>query len=574
MLLGCAGDEARQVSKVGEVDIRLAALSGSLVDGRPIGAGTASPSGVGGVVQQPGQALDFFLRLPESARFVTELLPGAPVLELAVLVQSASASQTFPLERAAGAAWQAGLAGAAVGPVRVRLENRAGVAVEWFEPRIVGSGRPPQAVLDASLRPPEAEGPINVLLYVVDTLRADRLSLYGYDRPTSPNLEKRAEAGLVFRNAYSTASFTMASMGSLFTSRFPSDLVRREVWPERPLAEMFSAAGYQTAGFQANVLLASDGEFARGFDEYRVVRDIGSPKAASAAQLHERVDGWLRKRARQPFFLYVQSMDMHFPYFPPAPFKDRFLREDATAPASLPKFSPEQMKQLRKAFAGFDPDLYDGCAAYTDYEIERLLGLLAELGFDERTVVVITADHGEPLGQHGQLLHGRSLYEEVVRVPLIVLLPWHRRAAIIEDVVSLLDLGPTLLDLAGIPIPSSYAGRSMLAPGGIDDVPAAFGELLRLRTRATTEAYVREGPWKLIVGADEPELYDLRSDPREERDVSADHPLEVGFLRSRVMARIPALQAGAPPPIPLHSGLPAARREELERNLKALGYLE
>jgi arylsulfatase A-like enzyme len=173
-------------------------------------------------------------------------------------------------------------------------------------------------------------------------------------------------------------------------------------------------------------------------------------------------------------------------------------------------------------------------------------------------------------------MHGRTLYEEVVRVPLVVLLPWRREGRVIDEIVSLVDLGPTLLDLAGIPVPQSFQGRSFFESSrrAGDAPPAAFGELMRMRTRVTTGAFIREGPWKLVVAPKGPELYHLPSDPGEARNVSAEHAVEAGYLRERLMARIQGLRPDAPAPLPLDSGLSPAEREALEKNLKALGYVE
>lgn len=446
------------------------------------------------------------------------------------------------------------------------------------------------AVLSA---PPRPDGPPpNVLLYVVDTLRADHLSLYGYERETSPRLEELAERSFVFESAYAPGPHTIPSITSLFSSRYPSALGGRlapDGAARRTLAEAFREAGYDTAAFQANLLLFASHGYARGFDPYRIVRndDAPGPGQADAGRLHAEALEWLRAREGGPFFLYIQSMDVHYPYDPPGSWAERFQPPDARTPqeqvvAHLP---PDERAKAREEVEDMPPETlqwlvwnnpnrYDACIAYADHEIGELLDALREDGLDRRTIVAVTADHGEPLGQRGVLEHGLSLHEELVRVPLVLHIPWQSEARRVPEIVSLRDLGPTLLDLAGVPVPESFAGQSWTRPRDAQAPPLAIGERLDLHTSRPLAWYARQGPWKLILDGDGSRLYHLPSDPGEEKDVGSQHPEVAARLEDEIRRRSPAFAGSAAEPVPLDEGLSPEERRKLEEALRALGYAE
>jgi arylsulfatase A-like enzyme len=188
--------------------------------------------------------------------------------------------------------------------------------------------------------------------------------------------------------------------------------------------------------------------------------------------------------------------------------------------------------------------------------------------------VVITSDHGEPLWNRGDVLHGLSLYEELVHIPLLILFPWSGTAARIDDVVSLIDLAPTLLDIAGIGIPPQFLGHSMMRQRGALAAPAAIGEQLEFRTNATLSWYAREGPWKLIASKEGTQLFHLPSDPGEEHDVGSRHPLAREYLTGQLMDRSAAFRGEGSKPVALGSGLSDENRKDLEDALRALGYVQ
>ncbi|UCE85341.1 MAG: sulfatase [Deltaproteobacteria bacterium] len=520
------------------------------------------------LVQPAGESIDLYLRLPRASRLHFEMVPELPSQAFAIHVATDADRQTLEPERAGANRWDADLSELAGRAVRLTLENRSGGPIGWIRPRVAGRARARPAALGASARPPDP--PINVILYVVDTLRLDRMSVYGYARPTTPELARWAERGALFRSAYAPGSKTPPTITALFASRHPDELGAR-LRPDGPaphtLAERFREAGYATAAFQANFTLRPALGYARGFDEYRILKrtDSGKPRKVDAAELHAHVLAWLRERGEQPFFAYVQSMDVHYPYAPPDAFRARFAPRDAGDAPKPPAPDAPPDAQLATWYL---PNLYDASVAYADHEIGALLDALAALPFAHRTAVVITSDHGEPLGQRGDVYHGHSLYEELVHVPLLVLLPWRREPVRVEEIVSLQDLAPTLLDLAGLAVPDAYAGRSLLRPPDLLEPPSAVG------SKDAEAWYIREGRWKLLLDDAGARLFDLRADPHELRDVSAQHPVTAGYLTARLMRRTPAFLDTWEAPGPMDSGLDAEERASLEEALRALGYIE
>lgn len=288
----------------------------------------------------------------------------------------------------------------------------------------------------------------NLLLVVMDTSRASRMSLYGYDDATTPRIDDFAAGGVVFEQAIAHASQTLPSVASLLTSTLPPEhgarvngLYRVRDEP-KTLAEVLRAHHYQTAAVVSALPLKARYGLDRGFDAYlddfsdSVLAARGGTYGAIERRADEATDAalaWLRDDARrgQPWFLLVHYFDPHSPYAPPAGFRDR-------------------------------RDSYDGEIAFTDSEIGRLLDAIRQDGQLDDTLVAIVADHGEVLSQNYQG-HAGSLAEGVVRVPLVL---WHPErlpaGKRIEGNAGLIDLAPTLLEVLGIPAPASYRGRSLL----------------------------------------------------------------------------------------------------------------
>ena len=442
------------------------------------------------------------------------------------------------------------------------LRFRVAMSALWLASQGLGCGTP--------------EPPPHVVLVVIDTLRADHLNSYGYDLPTSRKLERLAARGLMFRSAYASGSSTATSIPTLLASRFPSELSGRlaaDGPAELTLSEAFQRAGYQTVGYQANFALLAELGYSRGFDDYHVlkVRREGSWRYRRAAEIHDECRRFLERRDARPFFLYVQTMDVHVPHDPHPRFKDRVhpaKPRSGAVPAGI-DLDPTALATFALFMDALDRKAYDEEVAYATHEFVRFYGMLRRFDLLEDTLVVLTADHGEPLGEHGHAMHGLALYEEQVHVPLMLWMPGYppgERAGI----VSLLDLAPTILDLAGLPIPSSFRGQSWAgSPSQI-----ALGERVKTTSRVPVGAFVRHGPWKLITGPQGQELYDLRIDPDEATNVRDAYPILTEYLIQELIAHIPYHRGLGRKPVRFDAGLSPRAQRELHESLRALGYLE
>ncbi len=580
----------------------------SSVPGELLAAGVGETSGKAGAIDlltrddgpaavvQPGTALSVYLSpstaAPESRepmitfRLHRDLAVGAGGFEIEI--EDDRGALPLRLERLGPGRWEGYLessaddgpaaSGSPAGPLRVTLTNHSRAAIQWITPRLpwAQTERVP-AVINPTRRP--IENSINIILYVIDTLRADRLSLYGHDRPTSPRMDELARSALVFTNAYSTASHTLPSTSALFASAMPSPMggvLAADGPAVTTLAESFRKAGYRTGALQTNLVVVGDQGYDRGFETYTTLRAEPDPQSkfpvsqqlVDAQTLDAEIQRWLDASDREPFFLYVQSMDAHFPYDAPPPFSEMFVdAEHVELPDNdfVRGLTPERRAEVQSFADQWNPQRYDGCVAYADHWIGRLIDSLAERPAARRTAVIITSDHGEPLGDRDEFRHGHTLYEELVRVPLLIVLPWADEPAEIDEIVSQVDLAPTLLDLAGIEIPDEFSGRSLLREA--KSTPRAAGELLIIPDRVTKGGFIREGRWKLLVHEQQRELFDLQSDPAESVDLSARYPVTTGYLTSRLLERSAALREGRDAHSPITD-------PELGEALKALGYVD
>jgi arylsulfatase A-like enzyme len=449
-------------------------------------------------------------------------------------------------------------------------------------------------------RPPEAAPPPpNVLVILADTLRADRLGAYGSTRGLTPFLDALAARGFVFEQAFAQSPWTNPSVASLFTSRFQSQHGVITFGSQLPasaptLAALLRERGYATGGFLANGLLGGGKGFERGFDEYQALWPELAPGSAVPARKRraETIDrlalAWLDglpADPARPVFLYLHYVEPHPPYSPPPAVLDRLFA--GRARPDLVALSTRMM------LANWNPPdettrhdlelVYDAEVASLDASLQTLFGELARRGFLERAVVVFTSDHGEEFADHGGFGHGGTLYNELIRVPLIVVLPGQAEGRRIAEVVSLVDVAPTVLDLAGVARPADLEGRSLrdlLARAGSwwvrlafwdrpEPVPA-FSELLiaegkekgRLRPH---ESAIVLGSQKLIVGPHgERERYDLATDPGEHTPAAAGDDTA---LRRR-LADLVRHRDGVAAPGAAHPIDP-----ETERRLRAFGYV-
>jgi arylsulfatase A-like enzyme/Tfp pilus assembly protein PilF len=384
----------------------------------------------------------------------------------------------------------------------------------------------------------------------VDTCRADRIGCYGAAAAATPTIDGLAARGLRFSHAQAAAPMTLPSHASILTGLYPDRHGLRDngtgplAAEAVTLAEVLAGAGWDTAAFLSAVPLDSTYGAGQGFARYDDDFTDGAAGGDPLTRLHtdqrtadQVVDAalpWIRAAARgdRRFLAWVHFFDPHSPYAPP-PDSPRAAGADA----------------------------YDGEIAFVDREIARLLGELGRAG--ERTVVCVTADHGESLGEHGEATHGFLLYRGAVRVPWVLAGPGVPRGVTVEEPVSVVQVMPTLLELAGVDAPPGLDGESALEPAARG---TAFAEALfpRLNFGWSASRSIRDGRWKYIESS-RPELYDLAADLHEAADVLAAHPDVAEKLREnlhRHYARGGALAAPGTGP-----------DEDARARLEGLGYV-
>ena len=445
----------------------------------------------------------------------------------------------------------------------------------------------------------------NLVLIVVDTLRADHMSLHGYERPTTPKLDAFAsERGVVFDNARSSASWTKASVASIFTGLDPRQHRVQKHMDSlhssfRTLAQSFGEAGWQTHGIQSNLYLLSGFGFDKGFIDYEdSLTPIGGGGGGTIAKhntstgevVNERALEWLDERdATNPFFLYVHHYEPHHEYLaeeasflPPLTAGPDAARRAALADAEMGTLFAG-VDQLTAADIDYLAARYDSEILLQDRLLGELLDGLEQRGLLENSVVVITSDHGEEFLEHGGVSHRNDmLFDELLKVPLVLVLPG-TRAARRATPVGLGDLGCTLLELCGVkdlsfPGHSFAAGVRAGANSARDVVSHGMFPKDSLGSLEDTElASLVRGEWKLIhdlLGGPSM-LFNLESDPGEQNDLAAVEPDRVRELEQGLLDYLDS-RGGVGGELPPESDAVIRRREDLiEENLaelNALGY--
>jgi arylsulfatase A-like enzyme len=438
----------------------------------------------------------------------------------------------------------------------------------------------------------------NILVVVVDTLRADRLGVYGNSRGLTPFLDELARQGTVFRNAYAPTSWTCPSVASLLTSRYPSQhhvisFASRLSEEEVTMAEALQPLGYVGGGFSANFRLMQSLGYAQGFQQWQT--DYQHEGEMRADELHRRAFGWLdgawQASSGKPGLLYLQYMEPHVPYDPPEPYRSRFARadnngHDAAALAAMNlKLAAMDWLGLNRDDVALLESLYDGEVAAVDAALRQLFAELDTRGFLNDAIVVITADHGEEFREHGGLTHGRTLYNETVRVPLLVLAAGYAAGSSDEN-VSLLDIAPTVLELAGAAPEARFEGRSLVpqltpatwrarlrgwwrgTPAAVPDVQFQLESTASgLDLREHSAGILRDSLKLLITTGGQGEAYDLQSDPLEKDANPSRLEAPIASLTKELEADRAALavRAGA-------AAEKAPLDESTKEKLRALGY--
>jgi arylsulfatase A-like enzyme len=423
----------------------------------------------------------------------------------------------------------------------------------------------------------------NVLLVLIDTLRADKLGCYGSDLGLSPNIDRFAAEGSLFERAFAHAPWTLPSVSSLLTATYPGrhgaggaiGNLKGLASDVRTMAECYADQGYDTGAIVNVLFLSPKFGISRGFEDY----DYQPPRddqrvQRRATEVTDTALTWLRdqkQRSNRPFFYMVHYFDPHLTYDPPAHFREKFaLPADQTPDPDM--FGTEQdMIRLRQGKVDVSllplyrlEHLYNGEIAYTDEQVGRLLGGLKEMGLDDSTVVVLTADHGEEFLDHRGFEHGHTLYDELIHVPLIIRYPELVRPGRVRAEVGHVGVAPTLCGLSGVQAEATFQGSS-LEPLMFGEKPKSRAILSQGNMWGPMLTSLRYGGYKLITGPGKTALYHVAVDARERHDISGEEDQrERRTALSEVMERRLS-QAGKGQAVELSSAE--------AKQLQALGYV-
>lgn len=467
----------------------------------------------------------------------------------------------------------------------------------------------------------------NVILITLDTVRADHLSVYGYQRDTTPNLEKLVRDSSLFTSAIASSNMTLPTHGSIFTGLYASQHGAHWVLDEGKnvidgggggqygsllpensptLARKLAEQGYRTIGIVANsVYLKHEFQLDQGFEYYsqpnpvifgdrlapRSIRALLSTKVRRYLPAKLRLAEFVRageinreafqlldeqKSDHRPFFMFLNYMDAHQPHYPLAPYDTKYAPKqsefDATTLRHLGYDVLRGIRPYPDAARIYDESQYDGGIAYLDSELGRLFAKLKELNIYDQSLIIVTADHGEGFGSQGVVGHGFLVYQSQVSVPLIIKYPGAPHATVVRDLASQVDILPTVLDSLGYPLPPKLPGRSLLrAPSApVTVIAEAFPSAYTANFNPRFSKLVRaeySGSFKLITGSGlQPELYNLASDPQEEHNLYAQDSETGRALEASLQHWITLL--------PVQHSKPALVEKQMLDRLKSLGYLQ
>lgn len=464
----------------------------------------------------------------------------------------------------------------------VRLISSVGLAVAAV---LAISAAMPAAV--ASVPVAQPVGP-NVLLISIDSLRADHLSGYGYERETSPRIDELMSEGVQFTTTIAAAPWTLPSHMSLFTGL---DALGHGVWQDGrrlatgvpTLAQMLQQRGYQTAAVVAGQYLSASWGFGRGFsfyDDYSIGKlgggsdhvQVTSPLVLDRAQ--QWIDGWADGSRDRPFFLFVHFWDVHYEYLPPSPYDRAFTTGDDGRVIARRQTGTSRSVRHDPSAQEYVVSQYDGEILYTDSHVGKLLDAIDAIGEREKTLVVLTADHGEEFYEHGRPDHRAGLYEEVMNVPFVMRWPGHiRPGTVIGAPVRSIDIAPTVLGYVGAdpedlsePGGSIYASRDLSAliedPSHQELPRIAFMDLhggSRQAIRTTDRKFISEP--KGVA-----ELYDLENDEGELENLAYDNTEELAKFRELLRGWVDRRRS-------VVAGESTTTADQLEI-LRSLGYVQ
>lgn len=453
----------------------------------------------------------------------------------------------------------------------------------------------------------------NVILLTIDTLRADRLGCYGYDRPITPNLDRLAAKGIRFSQAISGGSWTQAAFPVILTSTYASMYggCLGPLSSERPSpVEMLARHGYKTAGFSNSPLLSQAYGYHRGFDHFielepdetdhslrhikggqyllrnpliHYISNLAGKRMrparlyVCAAEVNQAVYQWV-ENVQEPFFVWAHYMDVHWPYH---------LEEDLTHPRDIAQAWRDiaHLHQVNWQGESISPTqqnhymtLYDQAVQYTDNQIGRLLDWLNNSRFAENTIIIVVADHGEEFLERNHWGHVETnLYDEILKVPLIIRLPGQVEGKVIQRQVRTLDIMPTVLSLCSCPLPDGVEGSSLvpLWSGNESQYEGMISISERWRDEGDISHIIalRTQSFKYIWNdrkPDQPALYNLQADPEEKQNVIALYPARAAEFQSVVDQHLQRVAQTRPTNDVSKPGLD----KEMINRLRGLGYLD
>jgi arylsulfatase A-like enzyme len=423
---------------------------------------------------------------------------------------------------------------------------------------------------------------LNVIIYLVDTLRADHLGCYGNREIQTPHIDRFASQGVLFENAYAQASWTKPSTATLLTSTYPSyhDAIKRNdtlTSEISTLAEVLKERGYLTGAFISQVNVSADFGFYQGFDSYLETYYPIKQRPLYAHHMNDFIFPWLKKNVDNPFFLYIHTNDPHDPYNPPAPYNkmydDNYAGSINGSVRTLEdilfgniKVKPRDIQHLNA--------LYKGEVTINDSAFGKFVEKLKELKLYDRTLIIFTADHGEEFWEHKGVKHALTLYDEVIHIPLMMRLPWNIPAGLkINSPVRTIDVMPTILKLLHFNPPQQCQGKSL--------IPLIKNK----KQHEAKEIYceedfgdkvmqsIRKADWKLIYYPKTGlvELFNIKKDHKEQNNLATHYPELIQSLLKKInlwhQQQIKRRKG-------LHRTRAKKLSEETIKQLKALGYLQ
>ena len=433
----------------------------------------------------------------------------------------------------------------------------------------------------------------NIILVIADALRWDHLGCYGYSRNTSPNIDRIAREGIIFNRAYAQGNWTLTSTAALFTALYPTShnvLSKKRIMPKesKTLIENLKVAGYKTAGFSKNPFFWGNFGLRRGFDCFyfgqsnficklwpSVISDILKRLFMPTDEnLARQAISWIKSNKSRKFFIYLHYMATHAPYRIPEAYEEIYAKEQIPDRVDFPhkrylrnvKFNPAQKRNLI--------DRYDGAIRFVDDQIGKLLDILQSLDLNEDTLLIIAGDHGEAFGEHGDWTHGHTLYQETIKIPLIV---WYPKIScnqmVSNELAGLIDIKPTILNIIGIKQSEIHQGKDLISQITKEDSlyqQKGSREEIFSEGRRNFRCIITSANWKLISDKvkGKIELYNLEEDPEEKHNVFNLYPEIAKNLQGRLTSRFKEYKKQA-----LRPGKASISAQTI-RELKSLGYIQ